>query len=141
MIISQNLCLEQVASQKKAYRWVRPNCPKCNHPCTGHGFVFRYFSGLIEALIIKRWRCKFCRIVITIRPNHYWRRYHDTIANIYSALRQRLTTHKWPPWASRQKGGHWLKSFLRSKSIIFGETKDLIKTLEHFEQKSLAIFV
>jgi hypothetical protein len=141
MIILVALDLQVLVVQEKSYSWKRPYCHKCNSPCIGHGFVRRFFNLLDRAIVfIKRWRCKFCKIIITMRPENHWRRYQENIDQIWQALKFRMINLTWPPWTTRQRGGHWLRKLLNKAKANLLEKDTLIETINFFQDKKLAIF-
>src|SRR5271166_5000084 len=113
MIVSVNVCLEELTRLGRLFKWKKPKCcPKCKFRLWGHGFVARYFSKLKDALFLKRYRCSRCGCVVTLRPAGFWKRYQTSANEIYEALRFRLSKFTWPPGFSRQRGGHWLSKFI-----------------------------
>jgi hypothetical protein len=135
------ISISKLKKLKKNYPWIRPvSCYRCNNQLWGHGFVLRFFNQMSEALFIKRWRCPKCKITLTCRPNLYWRRYQETISNIYDTLIFKIIHYKWPPGVSRQRGGHWLKKFISKAKINLLMKSTLIETIYFFKNKNLAIF-
>ena len=141
MIHHCNVSLDDLQQQKKGYPWNRPEeCPRCKGNLWGHGYVLRYFNSHSEGLSIKRWRCPSCRLVITCRPSSHWRRFQESVENIFQALIDRVKCYKWPPWTTRQRGGHWLSLLTSHAKINLLEKKNQLETILFYKEKNLAIF-
>ena len=143
MIVHCKVSLSEVGKKGKAYPWERPReCARCkNSKVWGHGFVERFFNGFDFGLWLKRWRCPACGLVITGRPEGYWRRFQESVKNIWRHLAGRLADKKWPEGVSRQRGGHWMRRWLshaRGNNLIRKNCE--ITTLHFYEEKGLAIF-
>jgi hypothetical protein len=52
-------------------------------------------------------------MILRLRPRDYWPRFQASIAAIFTSLTHRLTFHRWLPFCSRQRQGHWLRSLIR----------------------------
>lgn len=143
MILFINDFLFNFEQQGKDYKWQRPEeCSKCHSKkLYGHGYVSRYFNQIKNFLFFKRWRCQSCGAVITCRPAAYWQRYQTPISDIFSALQIRFKTLKWPPWITRQRGGHWMRSLNKKLHIHYELLKEgMLETLAFFVEKELTIF-
>jgi putative transposase len=59
MIISVCVNLNEIFSQGRKFKWVKPcNCPRCGSVrLWGHGFVLAYFDGFTHGLLLRRFRC------------------------------------------------------------------------------------
>ena len=109
MIWSQDVCLNEVDEQGRAFKWNRPRCDCGGFRVWGHGRVCRYFEGFSEPLFVQRFRCFDCRRVFTCRPLDVWSRFLSAAMLIIDALISRLTLFRWPTSVPRQRGGHWLR--------------------------------
>lgn len=139
MILSVAIVLSILEEKGRDYSWERPICFKCKKNVWGHGFVQRFFNDFKSFLWIRRWRCPHCQLVITCRPDNYWKRYQEQISRIFEALKFRVQELKWPPWTSRQRGGHWLRKINSKNEINKICNNSLINTIEFFETKNLTI--
>lgn len=95
----------------KNHKWENCYCEKCKRNMWGHGFVSRYFSEHSEAVFLKRYRCPECSVVVTTRPESYWKFIRSSISSVLQALLFKISNHKWPWNITRQRGGQWLKRF------------------------------
>jgi hypothetical protein len=84
----------------------------------GHGFVFAYFDGFSEGVLLRRYRCPGCGCVIRLRPKGYFPRFQASLDTIRFSLSRRLNRGRWPPGLSRSRQRHWL-SALRRKSLAY----------------------
>ena len=78
------------------------------------------FDGYNKALPLKRYRCPCCGCVIRLRPSSHLSRFQAPTQKIKSTLSIRVRTGRWPPGASRQRSGHWLRSLKRKSFYLFG---------------------
>jgi hypothetical protein len=140
MIISKEVDLKELAKKGRQWSWERESCPRCHRGCWGHGYVARYFNGFVEALFLKRWRCPSCGLVITCRPKSHWRRFQESISGMYRALLIRLKELRWPAWAPRQRGGHWLRTLIQNARAHLLMRDSLIETVKFYQRKNLVIF-
>jgi len=142
MTLPQNVKLSEIHSDGKDFKWIRPAlCPRCKQPkIWGHGFVSRFFNSFTGILFIKRWRCPSCKLIITCRPEEFWRRYQESIDRIFEALEYRIKNLRWPPWTSRQKGGHWMNKLIRKSQANLMFKECMLETIHFFQQKKLSIF-
>lgn len=141
MILLCGVSLTELEKIQKDYPWEKPkSCPKCNSGLWGHGFVLRYFNACLNGIFVKRWRCPHCKLILTCRPNAYWRRCQETIANIFEALLFRIKQLKWPPWVSRQRGGYWLKKFISNANNNLLMKESISQTIYFYRDKKLVIF-
>lgn len=135
--------LEQLSVLEKEYKWKKPSaCPKCNSKLWGHGFVGRLFYSFSKPLFLKRYRCsnKECHLVLSLRPCGYWKWYQSSKVRIYEALRHRLRKLRWPPWCTRQRGGHWLRKLIAHVTFLFGIHADPYVCIERLNSKELHFF-
>ena len=140
MILSVDVSIDELVSQGKDYPWKRPSCARCQKPLWGHGYVSRYFNCHPTIVYLKRWRCSACRLVFTTRPKIFWRRFHETISRILESLLIRVRDRKWPPWVTRQRGGHWLKKLnLHARKYLL-EQRTKLETILFYQAKNLEIF-
>jgi hypothetical protein len=142
MTLPQPVKLSQIHSDGKNFKWIRPAlCPRCQQPkIWGHGYVSRFFNSIIGLLYIKRWRCHGCKLVITCRPEEFWRRYQESIDQIFEALKYRIENLRWPPWTTRQKGGHWMNRLIRKSQANLMLKECMLETIHFFQHKKLTIF-
>ena len=143
MIINVDVSIKDLKHFKKSYNWERPKkCPRtaCQKKLWGHGFVLRHFNSSTEGVLLKRWRCSHCNLIIICRPIGYWRRYQETISNIFEALLFRIKQLKWPDWVTRQRGGHWLKTLISNAKIHLLKKATIVQTISFYKDKNLAIF-
>jgi len=123
MLIHACVNLDQLARESKDYKWSRPkSCSRCGLQLWGHGYVGRYFDGFKERLWLKRYRCSCCKLLITMIPNGCMSSYQASFFKIYFSLLHRLSSYKWPPWVSRQRGRHWLSKLKKYCQANFGLT-------------------
>ena len=86
-------CLETLG---KGYLWQRPPVrPGCSsRRVVGHGYVQRYFDGFAEPLWVKRYRCRECGSVHTMRPRRYWRKFLAPVAAVVAALKGKIENNR-----------------------------------------------
>ena len=128
-----DVCVKKIFEQGKFFIWPRPpNCPRCHGRIWGHGFVEAFFDGFSQALFLRRYRCPDCRLILRLRPQEYWPRFQASIFAISVSLTHRLRFHRWPPFLSRQRQGHWLRSLIRQVRwhLGVGWEGDLIQALQ-----------
>jgi len=70
-------------------------------------------------VLLPRYRCPCCKRVLTLRPAGFWPRVRTAAAEIFAVLRERLTAWRWPPGASRQRAGHWLRGLVTLAAFDF----------------------
>lgn len=136
MIFFVNIDLNKLNTKGKKFKWKRPTC-KCGSSPHGHGFVSRFFISYKNCLVMKRWRCPKCKTVITARPLNYWKYYQESITNIYASLKFRVENYKWPPWVTRQRGGHWLNKLLVHAKLHNLLKESIIETINFYQNKDL----
>ena len=80
----------------------------------GHGFVGAYFdeAGSMP-VVLKRYRCPECGVVIRMRPSGYFRRIQARIAEIRRCLWHRIGKGRWPPRSNPARQRHWLRGLRR----------------------------
>jgi len=64
-------------------------------------------------VVLKRYRCPECRVVIRMRPSGYWRRIQASIAEIRRRLFYRIGKGRWPPQSNPPRQRHWLLGLRR----------------------------
>ncbi len=140
MILHINIILSELAKLGKNFNWKKPkSCPRCGNRLWGHGFVSAYFNNFNKNLYLKRYRCPHCFIVITLRPLSHWSRFRYGIDDIYRIIRERLVNLRWPPWFPRQRGGHWIKRFIKKIKMDYGlnDQMNMIQRLDDLYQKKI----
>lgn len=141
MTLPCNSKIAEIYTDGKSFKWIRPTCcPRCKSKVWGHGFVRRFFNSVKECVYIKRWRCPGCKLVITCRPEEFWRRYQESIDQIFNALKFRVKYLNWPPWTTRQRGGHWMNKLIRKSQVNLMFKECMLETIHFFQQKKLTIF-
>lgn len=140
MLIPTDVSVAEIAIQGKDFNWNRPACPCGSRKVWGHGFVTRFFAGFLAGVLLKRYRCPNCRTVFTLLPEGYGRRLQTRITEISEALRSRLKHQDWPIGLPRQRGGHWLRKFLKICRINFPDDDDLLLTLGRLDGHGLHFF-
>lgn len=113
MILYIAVSVKEIFRKEKSYVWPRPKkCPKCGGSrLWGHGYVMRYFEGFLEGIWIKRWRCRACGSVHTMRPKNFWRRFRYTVANVVKSLTKKIAAGKWDGHLRRQVQQYWWRGF------------------------------
>ena len=87
VLIHCHVDIDLLSKLGKKYKWQKPDsCPKCGSKLWGHGFV-SCFLCYITALFLKRYRCPNCKIVITIKPRGFWKKYQFRDKSIYHTLK------------------------------------------------------
>jgi hypothetical protein len=121
LLLQVDVCVKEIFGQGKLFPWPRPpDCPRCHGRIWGHGFVEAYFDGYVRPLLLRRYRCPDCHLILRLRPRGYWPRFQASIAAILTSLTHRLTFHRWPSIFSRQRQGHWLRSLMDQVRWHFG---------------------
>lgn len=103
--------VKSLAQRGRAFPWPRPvMCFRCDGlRIWGHGFVESSFDDYATPLLLRRYRCPDCGLVIRMRPAAYWQRMQASIAAIRTALLQRLRHGRWPPGISTARARLWLR--------------------------------
>lgn len=137
MILYSKVSVKKIFEEGKGCAWRRPErCPKCGSGrLWGHGYVERYFEGFEEALWMKRWRCRDCGGVHTMRPEGFWRRFRHSVARIVKSLKEKILAGRWLEDLSRQGQQYWWHGFRKQcgregKSIQRKGLKTLEETIE-----------
>jgi hypothetical protein len=123
LILFVEVCVKRLVEQGRQYRWERPErCPKCqNVGVWGHGYVRAYFDEAGSAcVLLKRYRCPECGVVIRLRPLGYWRRIQATIAAVQHCVLHRLEKGRWPPQSNAPRQRHWLRALKRQVRTHLG---------------------
>lgn len=140
MILFFNATIQELKVPGMKFTSPRPLCHMgCKSKVWGHGHVRRFFNGINGFILLKRWRCSSCKSVITCRPKLFWRRYQESIENIFDALKYRASNLTWPPWISRQRGGHWMNKLFQKAKINLMVKASLLATIIFFQEKNLSI--
>ena len=112
MLVFTDVPVEEIAAQGRQFKWKRPSCPAGCPKLWGHGFVVRFLTDTIGGVLLRRYRCPTCKVVITLVPDGFCRRYQTAGLAMAAAIRARLSHRGWPRGVPRQRGGHWLRRFL-----------------------------
>jgi hypothetical protein len=139
MIIFTQIDLKLLHQLGKEFIWKRPHCNKCNRPFYGHGYVFRFFNLLQSGVYLKRWRCPICSTVAIVRPDTHWKGFQESTFQIFKTLKYRIKNSRWPPWCSRQRGGHWLNKLLANAKLNLLLKDNTLKTILFYQSKKLTI--
>lgn len=105
------------------YSWKKPGtCPKCNGiRLWGHGYVEAYFDEAgSQSVLLKRYRCPQCRVVIRLRPVGYWKRIQAAVTTVGQQVLGRLEKGRWPPGSNPARGRHWLRGLRRQVRTKLG---------------------
>jgi hypothetical protein len=116
LIVFIELCVKTLAELGRDYPWQRPEqCPRCGGVRVwGHGFVGAYFDEAGASMVLlKRYRCPECRVVIRLRPKGYFRRIQASVAAVRVCVQHRIGTGRWPPGSNRERQRHWLRGLRR----------------------------
>jgi len=111
-----------LAQQGRAFSWPRPVvCQRCGDARVwGHGFVEAWFDDYAAPLLLRRYRCPDCGLVIRMRPSEYWQRLQASVAAIRTALLQRLRHGRWPPGVRTARARHWMRGLRRQVRAHLG---------------------
>jgi len=123
LILFVEVCVKRLAELGRNYRWDKPaQCPKCQSVrLWGHGYVEAYFDeAASRCVLLKRYRCPECRVVLRLRPVGYWRRIQATIATVRQYVVERLEKGRWPPGSNSARGRHWLRGLKRQVRTHLG---------------------
>ena len=123
LIVFIELCVKTLAELGRDYRWQRPKqCPRCGGVRVwGHGFVGAYFDEAgTECVLLKRYRCPQCRLVIRLRPRGYFHRIQATVAAVRRCVVHRMGTGRWPPGSNPARQRHWFKGLRRQVRAHLG---------------------
>lgn len=115
MILYSKVSVKKIFEEGKDYAWGRPQrCPKCGSGrLWGHGYVERYFEGFETAVWMKRWQCRDCGGVHTMRPEGFWRRFRHSVVRIVKSLKQKLSGGGWLGEFGREVQQYWRRGFGR----------------------------
>ncbi len=139
MIIFIKIDLKLLQQLGKKFQWERPFCNKCKCSFYGHGYVLRFFNLLCSGVYLKRWRCPICKTVATVRPDTHWKGFQESINQIFITLIFRVKHFKWPPWCSRQRGGHWLNQLITNARLNLLLKENTLETIFFYQDKNLSI--
>ena len=122
LILQIAVSIKDLFQLGRAFPWPRPErCPRCGHwKLWGHGFVSAYFEPYRKPLLLRRYRCPACRLVLRLKPSGYFERFQSSIELIRESLAYRFYHHVWPPGSPRQRQGHWWRSLFKKASVYFG---------------------
>jgi DNA-directed RNA polymerase subunit RPC12/RpoP len=113
LILFVEAAVKSIFELGRSFPWTKPDrCPRCGGRIWSHGFTSRYFDGCAQALLMRRYRCSDCRLVLTARPAGYLSRFQASIADIRDSLAQRLRQFRWKKNRSTSRQRHWLKGLL-----------------------------
>ena len=113
LILFVEVCVKTLLEVGRQYPWQRPErCPKCQGlRVWGHGYVEAYFDEVGNAcVLLKRYRCPECGVVIRVRPSGYCRRIQATVAAVRQWVLHRLEKGRWPPGSTPARQRHWLRA-------------------------------
>ena len=71
------------------------------------------FTGFIQALRLRRYRCPCCGCIIRLRPKGFFSRHQSAAATIRAALSARLDTGYWPRGCVSSRARNWLRALKR----------------------------
>ena len=134
MIVAITATIQEIAELGEFFKWPSCHCEKCSRKMWGHGFVGRYFEGVVQVVRIKRLICPNCRVVVTFRPQQFYARFRSSIVEIYDCLVSRFTTGFWPDGFKRQRGWYWIKKLI-STVLINGHPDPIVFLQERFNKK------
>lgn len=123
LILFVEVCVKTLVELGRNYPWKRPEqCPKCNSVrLWGHGYVEAYFDEAgSQSVLLKRYRCPGCGVVMRLRPLGYWKRIQATIAAVQQCVLDRLEQGRWPPGSNPARGRHWLRGLKRQVRTHLG---------------------
>jgi hypothetical protein len=123
LILFVEVCVKRLVEQGRQYSWERPErCPKCQSVrLWGHGYVEAYFDEAgSRCVLLKRYRCPQCGVVIRLRPSGYWRRIQATVATVRQCVLERIEKGRWPPNSNPPRQRHWLRALKRQVRTRLG---------------------
>jgi hypothetical protein len=122
MIVFFDLDLKRINQSAPDYCWPRPSCcGRCGHPKPwSHGYVAVIFTGFIQALRLRRYRCPSCGCIIRLRPKGYFSRHQSAAATIRDTLSARLDTGYWPRGCVTSRARNWLRALKRQALAVLG---------------------
>lgn len=123
LILFVEVCVKTLVALGRNYSWKKPQqCPKCQSVrLWGHGYVEAYFDEAgSQSVLLKRYRCPECGVLIRLRPVGYWRRIQATIATVRRCVEGRLEKGRWPPGSNSARGRHWLGGLRRQVRTKLG---------------------
>jgi len=123
LILFVEVCVKTLVEQGRQYSWERPErCPKCaSVRLWGHGYVEAYFDEAgSRCVLLKRYRCPQCGVVIRLRPSGYWRRIQATVAMVRQCVLERIEKGRWPPNSNPPRQRHWLRALKRQVRTRLG---------------------
>lgn len=121
MVLTFPLDVKQIFFLGRAYPWPRPSCcPRCRGRLWGHGFVPAWFFGLPGAVLLRRYRCPDCGLVIRCRPESHWPRFQFSIDTIAGSVRRRATAGRWRPDLPRSSQRQWWRRLRRQLAAFLG---------------------
>ena len=123
LILFVKVCVKTLLEVGREYPWQRPErCPKCQGlRVWGHGYVEAFFDEAgSPCVLLKRYRCPECGVVIRMRPSGYWRRIQAMVAAVRQCVLHRLEKGRWPPGSNAARGRHWLRALKRQVRTHLG---------------------
>lgn len=139
MIVAINATAKEIADSGADFQWPKVTCEKCSRVMWSHGFVSRYFEGLIESIRMKRCRCPGCGTIVVFRPEAFWPFLRSSIVSIYQQLLHRISYGNWPKGFSRQRGGYWMGKL--AVALKMNNSLDPVKFLKDRFEKKISFFV
>ena len=139
MIVAITATALDLSNLGSTFKWPEHICEKCSCKMWGHGFVDRYFEGILNSIRIKRLICHSCGMVVVFRPREFWPRFRSSIEAIYAALLVRLQSGFWPAGFKRQRGWHWLSRLMTA--VLMAGVRDPVEFLKHRQCKEIHFFV
>ena len=88
------------------------------------------FDGIDTLVPLKRYRCRNCRCIITLRPEGYFKRFQAPIETIRTSIDSMVTTGKALCHISRQRQRHWLVALKKKAAAVYGLGADLKAAFE-----------
>ncbi len=73
-----------------------------------------------RGVLLRRYRCPQCGVVMRLRPVGYWKRIQATIATVRQCVIDRLEKGRWPPGSNSARGRHWLRGLRRQVRTKLG---------------------
>jgi len=123
LILFVEVCVKTLMELGRNYPWDKPQqCPRCQSVrLWGHGYVGAYFDEAgSQSVLLKRYRCAECGVVLRLRPKGYWQRIQATIATVRQCVIDRLEKGRWPPGSNPARGRHWLGGLRRQVRARLG---------------------
>ena len=123
LILFVEVCVKTLVKLGRAYPWEKPRqCPKCQSVrLWGHGYVEAYFDeAASQSVLLKRYRCPECGVVLRLRPKGYWQRIQARIETVRQNLLDRIEKGRWPPNSNPPRQRHWLRALKHQVRMRLG---------------------